>query len=92
MFGYLEVPCEMIMKKQYYLHKLLLIYVSVPISTDSVCWIELKSVHFKKPVTRFSFLSKSVVTFNIITTNMTTIFARNEDRVTGFLKWTDFSL
>ena len=46
----------------------------------------LKSVHFKKPVTRSSFLSKSVVIFNITTTNMTTLFERNEDRVTGFLK------
>ena len=51
----------------------------------------LKSVHFKKPVTRSSFLSKSVVIFNITTTNMTTLFERNEDRVTGFLKWTDFN-
>ena len=47
----------------------------------------LKSVHLKKPVvTRFSFLSKNVVIFNITTTNMTTIFERNEDCVTGFLK------
>ena len=46
----------------------------------------LKSVHFKKPVMRSSFLSKSVVIFNITTTNMTTLFERNEDRVTGFLK------
>ena len=46
----------------------------------------LKSVHFKKPVTRSSFLSKSVVIFNITTTNMTTLFERNEDRLTGFLK------
>ena len=45
----------------------------------------LKSVHFKKPVTRSSFLSKSVVIFNTTTTNMTTLFERNEDRVTGFL-------
>ena len=50
----------------------------------------IKSVHFKKPVTWSSFLSKSVVIFNITTTNMTTIFERNEDRITGFLKWTDF--
>ena len=48
--------------------------------------IVLKSVHFKKPVTRFSFLPKSVVIFNITTTNMTTLFERNEDHVTGFLK------
>ena len=45
----------------------------------------LKSVHFKKPVTRSSFLSKSIVIFNITTTNMTMLFERNEDRVTGFL-------
>ena len=51
----------------------------------------LKSVHFKKPVTRSPFLSKSVFIFNITLTNMTTLFERNEDRVTGFLKWTDFS-
>ena len=50
----------------------------------------LKSVHFKKPVTRSSFLSKSVVIFNITTTNMITLFERNEDPVTGVLKWTDF--
>ena len=50
----------------------------------------LKFVHFKKPVTQSSFLAKSVVIFNITTTNMTTLFERNEDRVTGFLKWTDF--
>ena len=49
------------------------------------CWW-LKSVHFQKPVTRSSFLSKSVVIFNITTTNMTTLFERNEDRITGFLK------
>ena len=48
--------------------------------------VELKSVHFKKPVMRSSFLSKSVVIFNITTTNMTTLFERNEDRITGFLK------
>ena len=48
--------------------------------------LQVKSVHFKKPVTRPSFLSKSVVIFNITTTNMTTLFERNEDRVTGFLK------
>ena len=51
-------------------------------------WI--KSVHFKKPVARSLFLLKSVVIFNITTTNMTTLFERNEDCVTGFLKWTDF--
>ena len=46
----------------------------------------LKSVHFKKPVTRFSFLSKSVVIFVVVILTMTTLFERNEDRVTGFLK------
>ena len=49
-------------------------------------YLKVKSVHFKKPVMRSSFLSKSVVIFNIATTNMTTLFERNEDRVTGFLK------
>ena len=47
---------------------------------------KLKSVHFKKPVTRSSFLSKSVVIFNITATNMTTLFERNEDSATVFLK------
>ena len=56
------------------------------IPTMSTGILKLKSVHFKKPVTRFLFLSKSVVIFNIITANMTTLFERNEDRVTGFLK------
>ena len=46
--------------------------------------IELKSVHFKKPVTRSSFLSKSVVIFVVVILKMTTVFERNEDRVTGF--------
>ena len=46
----------------------------------------LKSVHFKKPVTRSSFLSKSVVIFVVVILKMTTLFERNEDRVTGFLK------
>ena len=49
----------------------------------------LKFVHFKKPVTRSSFLAKSVVIFAdfvLIAAKMTTLFARNEDRVTGFLK------
>ena len=49
----------------------------------------LKSVHFKKSVTRFSFLAKSVVIFTEIKTKsekMTTLFARNDDRVTDFLK------
>ena len=51
--------------------------------------VQLKSVHFEKPLTRSSFLSKSVVIFAEIKTKsakMTTLFARNEDRVTGFLK------
>ena len=51
----------------------------------------LKSVHFKKSVTQSSFLSKSVVIFVIVILKMTTLFERNEDRVTGFLKWTDFT-
>ena len=49
----------------------------------------LKSVHFKKSVTQFSFLAKSVVIFAGIKTKsekMTTLFARYEDRVTDFLK------
>ena len=49
----------------------------------------LKSVHFKKPVTRSSFLSKSVVIFAdfvLISAKMTTLFERNENLVTGFLK------
>ena len=49
------------------------------------------SVHFKKPVTRSLFLSKSVVIFVVVILKMTTLFERNEDPVTGFLKWTDFS-
>ena len=53
--------------------------------------IFLKSVHFKKPVTRSSYLTKSVVIFVVVILKMTTLFARNEDRVTGFLKWTDFT-
>ena len=48
--------------------------------------ILLKSVHFKKAVTRSSFLSKSVVIFVVVILKMTTLFERNEDRVTGFLK------
>ena len=51
----------------------------------------LKSVHSKKPVTQSSFLSKSVVIFVVVILKMTTLFERNEDGVTGFLKWTDFS-
>ena len=46
----------------------------------------LKSVHYKKPVTGSSFLSKSVVIFVVVILT----FKRNEDRVTGFIKWTDF--
>ena len=48
--------------------------------------MSIKSVHFKKPITRSSFLSKSVVIFVIVILKMTTLFERNEDRVTGFLK------
>ena len=47
--------------------------------------VSLKSVHFKKPVTRFSFLSKSVVIFVVVILKMTILFERNEDRITGFL-------
>ena len=50
---------------------------------------QLKTVHFKKSVTRSSFLAKSAVVFAGIKTKsakMTTLFARNEDRVTKFLK------
>ena len=39
----------------------------------------LKSVHIKKPVTRSSFLSKSVVIFVVVILKMTTLFERNED-------------
>ena len=48
--------------------------------------IVLKSVHFKRPVTRSSFLSKSVVRFVVVILKMTTLFKRNEDHVTSFLK------
>ena len=48
--------------------------------------VYVKSVHFKKPVTRFSFPSKSVFIFVVVILKMTTLFERNEDRVTGFLK------
>ena len=51
---------------------------------------KIKSVHFKKPVTRSSFLSKRVFIFVVVILKMTTLFERNEDRVTGFLKLTDF--
>ena len=47
--------------------------------------VALKSIHFKKPVTRSSFLSRSVV-INLTTTNTTTLFERHEDRVTAILK------
>ena len=46
----------------------------------------LKSVHFKKPVTGSSFLSKGIVIFVIVILKMITLFERNEDSVTGFLK------
>ena len=46
----------------------------------------LKSVHFKKPVTQSSFLSKGIVIFVVVILKMTSLFERNEDRVTGFLK------
>ena len=49
----------------------------------------IKSVHFT--VTRSSICSKIVVIFVVVTLKMTTLFERNEDRVTGFLKWADFS-
>ena len=52
--------------------------------------VHLKSVHFKKPVTRSSFVSKNVAIFVVVTLKMTTLFERNEDLITGFLKWTDF--
>ena len=48
--------------------------------------VSVKSVHFKMPVTQSSFLSKSVVIFIVVILKMTTLFERNEDRVTGFLK------
>ena len=48
--------------------------------------LKLKSVHFEKPVTGSSFLAKSVVVFVVVILKMTTLFERNEDRVTGFLK------
>ena len=51
----------------------------------------LKFVHFKKPVTQSSFLSKSIVIFVVVILKMTTLFERNEDHVIGFLKWMDFS-
>ena len=57
-----------------------------PVTCLWICRVFLKSIHFKKPVTRSSFLSKSVVTFVVVILKMTTLFERNEDRVTGFLK------
>ena len=51
-------------------------------------YYSIKSVHFKKSVTQISFLSKSKQSC-IENDNA---FERNEIRVTGFLKWTDFSL
>ena len=68
--------------------KLLLTCWTKSKSTEKVYY--LKSVHFKKLVTRSSFLSKKVLIFNKPTTNVTTLFERNEDCVTDFLKWTDF--
>ena len=54
----------------------------------------LKSVHFKKPVTRISFLSK-VLSFSLKSKQSyienDNAFERNEICVTGFLKWTDFN-
>ena len=50
----------------------------------------LKSVHFKKPVMRSSFLSKSVVIFGVVILKMTTHFERNEGHATVFLKRTEF--
>ena len=49
-------------------------------------YLSLKSVHFKKPVTQSSILSKSVVIFVVVILKMTTLFERNEDCVTGSLK------
>ena len=56
-------------------------------------WMKiLKSVHFKNPVTQSSFLSKALsfcwLCFDFTENDNT--FERNEDRVTGFLKWTNF--
>ena len=46
----------------------------------------IKFVHFKKSITRSSFLSKSVVIFVVVILKMTTLFERNEDPVTEVLK------
>ena len=47
----------------------------------------LKSVHFKKPLKRSSFLSKSVVIFtDFVLISAKALLERNEDRVTGSLK------
>ena len=57
-----------------------------------IIFSEVKSVHFKKSVTRSSFLSKSVVFFAdfvLIPAKMTTLFERNENRVTDFLTLKD---
>ena len=53
------------------------------------CYPSLKFVHFKKSVTRSSFLAKSVVIFSdfvFISVKMTTLFSRNDNCVTDFLK------
>ena len=54
--------------------------------TQKVKKTDIKSVHFKKPVTRSSFLSKSVVIFAVVILKMTTLFERNEDRLYWLLK------
>ena len=61
----------------------------------------LKSVHFKTPVARSSFLSKSLSVSIQHQLNQNKVswcciendndFEKNEDRATGLLKWTDFS-
>jgi hypothetical protein len=45
-----------------------------------------KTVPSPQPKGIKTFLSKSVVIFVIVILKMTTLFERNEDRVTGFLK------
>ena len=63
-------------------------------------WDHVKSVHFKKTFMRSSFLSK-LWYFSIqhqLTSKQSQLllywkvpqYGRNEDRKTGFLKWTDF--
>ena len=66
--------------------------------------MSIKSVHFKNPVMRSSFLSKSLsftiqhqlnqnkVSWCNINIENDNNFERNEDRTTVFLKWTDFSI